>query len=311
MNRLSEEEIIIAQDMIADGMTYYQISLWFRDNKGKVINPETIRWQAVRSKKPKYTTVQKLKQSGKEKILVLSDLHIPYHRDDILNIVKKHADEISTLILGGDIIDCHPISSFGDLDPKPLHTEMVACHELLKQIEELTPNVERIAIFGNHEARYQKMLERCPSEINSLHSDNILMEICKGFEVHDRLNETINEYVPLDYEVINSWWIKVKNCIVCHPMSFSKVAAKTSQMSLDYFIEREESFDVCLVAHTHKQASCWKYGKYAVEIGSLCKPQSYAESGKLSYTQQQCGYYLLSFTDEKFDINESRCFHLN
>ena len=51
---------------------------------------------------------EKLSNDGIEKVLVLSDLHIPYHRGDIVDIVKQHKDEISMIIFNGDIIDCKP-----------------------------------------------------------------------------------------------------------------------------------------------------------------------------------------------------------
>ena len=39
-------------------------------------------------------------------------LHLPFERNDILEIVNKHKNEIDTLVIGGDLIDCQSISFF-------------------------------------------------------------------------------------------------------------------------------------------------------------------------------------------------------
>lgn len=306
MCKLTNEQIELAKDMFEDGVTYHEICRYIEDMDGTVINPESLRYYITRKDKPKVTLKDKLAEDGITKTLVMSDLHCPYHCDDILDIVTKHASEIDTLVLGGDIIDCYSISSYPTLEPRPLVTEMASCHRLLKSIQDIIPHVKKIVIKGNHELRWEKYLGSMKSEVNKLHSANILQEIIKGFEQHDRQAGTVTIYEPLDYEVIDDWYCQVNDVIVCHPLSFSRVAAKTSQMALDYFVERGVDFKTCLVAHTHKVSSCIKYGKHAIEIGCLAKPQNYANSGRLTYTQQINGYYLATFKDNKFDINTSR-----
>lgn len=306
MCKLTNEQIELAKDMFDDGVTYHEICRYIEDMDGTVINPESLRYYITRKDKPKLTMRDKLAEDGITKTLVMSDLHCPYHCDYILDIVRKHANEIDTLVLGGDVIDCYSISSYPTLEPRPLITEMASCHRLLKDIQDIIPNVKKIIIKGNHELRWERYLGNMKSEVNKLHSANILREIVKGFEYHDRQAGTVTTYEPLNYEVIDNWYCQVNDVIVCHPLSFSRVAAKTSQMALDYFVECGMDFKTCLVTHTHKVSSCMKYGKYAIEIGCLAKPQSYAESGKLTYTQQSNGYYLAVFKDGKIDINESR-----
>lgn len=309
--KLTDEQVNVGKELFNSGLTYYEISDYFRNTYGISMHPESIRYWITRKDKPKLTKVEKLEQNGVEKVLVLSDLHIPFQREDVLDIIEKHKDEITVLVLGGDIIDCYAISSFPVLEPKPLVEEMAECHKFLKQVQDIIPDVTKILIKGNHELRYEKYLIKAGSELNKLHSDNILKEVVKGFEHNDRANGKVTTYAPLDYEVIDDWFVKVNDMIVCHPLSFSRVAAKTSQMALDYFVERGYDFNVCLIAHTHKMSSCWKYAKYAVEIGCLCKPQPYANKGKLTYTQQLCGYHLAVFKDGKYDINESRNYYLD
>ena len=308
MCKLNDEQLRLARELHDNGETYHDVSLYLRDNYGINISSESLRYYVTRKDKPKLTKMEKLENEGMEKVLVLSDLHIPYQLDNVIDTVVKHKDEISTLILGGDIIDCFKISSFPKLDAPRLTTEMSECHKLLKAIQDVTPNVRKILIFGNHEERWKRYLGKVHSEVNNLHSANILHEIVRGFEVHDRLLGTTTLYEPLDYEVVDNWWVQYNDMIVCHPISFSRVAAKTSQMAIDYFYERGLDFTSVLVAHTHRIASCMKFEKFSIEIGCCCKTQGYSESGKLTFSPQCNGYYLATFVDGKFDVNQSRNF---
>lgn len=311
MCRLTEEQIAFAKDVYSSGSTYYDTCRELEKKYGIVINPESLRYYITKKEKLKLTIKEKLDENGITKILYISDIHVPFNRDDIVDIVAKHKDEISMIVLGGDVVDCHCISSFGALDPMPLIDEMANTHNLLKKIQDITSGIKKYIILGNHEARFKKYLEKNTSELNNLHSSNIIEEIVKGFEKHDRLNGVIYKYEKLDYEVADNWFMKVNDTIICHPISFSRVAAKTAQMALDYFVERGEyEFSNILIAHTHKISSTLKYGKYAYEIGCLALPQSYAESGKLTYEKLQNGYFLGVYKDGKFDPNESRQYYL-
>lgn len=306
--KLTEEQIEFGKSLVELGETYFEVALQLMDKYGIYMHPESVRYHLARKSKPKLTEVEKLANEGIEKVLVISDIHVPFNRDDILDVVAKHAHEISAIILGGDIADCVSVSSYDPLDALPLADEMAVIHQLLKQIQDITPNVKRYLIKGNHETRWARYMAKNPNELNKLHSDNILNEVIKGFQYHDRLRGRIVTYDKLDYICLDDWFVVYNDMIVCHPITFSRVAGKTASMALDYFMERGIDFNTCLIAHTHKQSSCFKYGKYAAEIGCMCKPMGYASSGKLTYTQQQCGYHLAVFVNDKYDVNQSRTY---
>lgn len=311
MNNWTQESISFAQAMLDEGKTYYEVSRELERTFGFVVNPETVRMKLVRSKKPKLTQVEKLRNEGITKTLVLSDLHCPYNVETILEIVAEHAKVIDTLIIGGDVIDCFAISSFHPLAPKPLLTEMAYCHQLLKDIENITPDVKKILIKGNHELRFEKYMATNDSELNDMHSSNILYEICRGFEYHDKQNGRVVSYEPLDYEVVDNWFVQHNDMIVCHPLSFSRVPAKVAYNAVEYFVRNGMNFNACLVAHTHHYGACQNLGKTTVEIGCLCKPQDYAASGKLNYTPQDRGYHLAVFKDGEYCFNMSRQYLLD
>ena len=133
---MNEEMIELARELYADGKSYGDIVEIIYDKYEYMPHIDTVRYHVKRKHLPKVSLKDKLSNEGITKTLVLSDLHCPYQRDDILSIVEKHKDEIDTLVLGGDVIDCYSISSYPTLEPRPLVTEMASCHRLLKGIQD-------------------------------------------------------------------------------------------------------------------------------------------------------------------------------
>ena len=310
MLKLKEETIKQIEQLRTDGCSYTEIQKIILDEHNELITLDTVRHHATRKHTRNIKQVDKFKEQGIEKGLIISDLHIPFEREDVSNVIDIYKNEVSFVILGGDIVDCHAISSFDPLSALPLIDEMKATHKFLKELQDKMPDIPKYLIYGNHEKRFEKYMAKHQNELNNLHSCNILQEIVKGFECHNHREGKKEIYLPLDYIVIDNWYMQYYDMIVCHPTTFSRVAGKTSEMSLDYFNERGLDFNCCLVAYTHKQSYCMKYDKHAFEIGCLCKPQGYASSGKLTYTQQQNGYHIAVFKDQKYQVNESRTYNL-
>lgn len=309
MCKLNDEQLALARELYSNGETYHDVCLYLKDTFGVNISSESLRYYITRKDKPKITKVDKLKENGIEKVLILSDLHIPYQLDDILDIVVKHKDEITKIVFNGDIIDCKPISKYAELGRGSLIDEMAYCHELLKAIDDLTPNAEKIMIRGNHEQRMSRYMASNPSQLNSLHTDNVLREIIDGFKKVDHSKGQVTYYEKLNnYVLIDDWFYQYNDVIFCHPISFSKIPSRTAYNAVEYFVRSGYDFNACIVAHTHHYGACKNLGKFSFESGCLCKPMSYASSGKLAYVPQDCGYHLCVFKDGKYDFNKSRQF---
>lgn len=93
-------------------------------------------------------------------LLVLSDVHLPYHDawaldESIVYGIKKKIDAI---LLNGDIMDCYQLSKF---NPDPRNRNFNQEIEAFKQfIKVLKENVSERIFFklGNHEERYEKIM---------------------------------------------------------------------------------------------------------------------------------------------------------
>lgn len=94
-------------------------------------------------------------------ILLMSDLHIPYHDIDSLTIALEYGvkEKVNTIFLNGDILDFHKVSRF-EADPKKrsVKQEFDAAKEFFRVLRKLFPTQEIYWLKGNHDLRYEKFL---------------------------------------------------------------------------------------------------------------------------------------------------------
>lgn len=241
-----------------------------------------------------------------ERVLVLSDLHIPFHQEeDIINIVKKHSN-VSTIIFAGDILDCFSVSTFPKEMHIPLYEELKTASAFLRRIDRLTPNTKKIIFRGNHEFRFKRYLAKFQSEFSPLVSDDVLEIIKNGFTYRNYLNNKRTvEPLSDNYEVIDSWYYIYKDLVLAHPTNFSKIPMRTCVSTYDYFKNQGVDFNALAIGHTHKAGTLIHGGTLLCELGCLCRQMDYANNGNVNYTPQTNGYGLFVFHKDKVDIYNS------
>lgn len=94
-------------------------------------------------------------------ILLISDLHIPYHSIASISLAMKYGQEnkVNTIFINGDLMDFHRISKF-QYDPRKrsVKEEFDACRELLQILRNVFPSAEIYWLKGNHDVRYEHWL---------------------------------------------------------------------------------------------------------------------------------------------------------
>ena len=120
-----------------------------------------------------------------KEILLLSDIHMPYHDEDALRVAidKGVADEVDCIILNGDSLDFHWLSTF-DKDPsKPkMREELEQGRWLMKALRDTFPKAQIYFKIGNHEARLEKWLRhKAPEWIGT---DEFELKILLNFAEH-------------------------------------------------------------------------------------------------------------------------------
>lgn len=241
-----------------------------------------------------------------ERVLVLSDLHIPFHKDkEIIDIVKEHSN-VDLIILAGDILDCFSVSTFPKEMHIPLYEELKIASSFLKKIDRLTPNTKKIVFRGNHEFRFKRYLAKFQSEFSPLVSDDILEILKNGFTYRDYKNrKRVIEPLSDNFEIIDSWYYIYKDLILAHPTNFSKIPMRTCVSTYDYFKNQGIDFNALAIGHTHKAGSLIHGGTLLCELGCLCEQMDYANNGNVNYTPQTNGYGMFVFHKGKVDICNS------
>lgn len=299
--RLINKEFNVAYwdgERVRDKIRKYRKSVE-KDSINKIIVPQVV--------KPQYI------ESNKKKIMVVVDIHYPYHREDLLDNIKKHSHEISALVIGGDAFNNDSLSKFSDISKKSFEEEIVGFYEFMKVIRGILPkSVKIILIRGNHEYRlYRYIANMHEKQLAKFINPEVIQMLVDGFTIYERTKK--KEFSKIEnLEYVPHWFVNINNeLVVCHPEEFSKVPIKTAVNAIDYFLARDEKFSMVILGHEHKYGEIIKNNKYGVQLGCSCKPQKYADVGKFGYIPQQYSYAIVQFDENgHIDRNETRIYKL-
>ena len=106
--------------------------------------------------------------SGPLKVLVLADLHIPYHDRGVIMAALKYGKEqqCDTILLNGDVADFYACS-FWQTDPgqRDLNGELKAVRMFLAGLRGEFPKARIIFKLGNHEERWKRFIIQKAPEV--------------------------------------------------------------------------------------------------------------------------------------------------
>jgi len=125
---------------------------------------------------------------GHKKVLILSDIHVPYHSIDAITAALHYAKKSKpdALLLNGDTIDCHRLSRFIK-DPKKRNFKLEL--DTFKALFDIFEKELKCKIYfkiGNHEERYEHFLYEKASElvgIEEFEFENIIKARARGIEI--------------------------------------------------------------------------------------------------------------------------------
>ncbi len=96
-----------------------------------------------------------------ERLLVLSDIHFPYHDRDALMaaLMEGKRREIDSILLNGDILDFYQLSKFTkDFRKKSVKAEIDTFRYFIDQLKQRFPEATIYFKFGNHEQRLERWI---------------------------------------------------------------------------------------------------------------------------------------------------------
>ena len=188
-----------------------------------------------------------------DEVCIAGDFHVPFQDNDLVEkmIFTCHDDDIKTVIVNGDFLDCKNLSNFIDIQQTEL-TFNDEIEEAGKILKSLCKNFDKVYfINSNHEARFARKMEG-NSDIRNLYS------MFDGNLVHGK-----DYYVSLyDYLKLNNSWY------ICHPNFYSRIS-----LSIPRALASKYQMNV-IIGHVHRLA----IGKddsgkfYVLESGGLFDP---------------------------------------
>lgn len=120
-----------------------------------------------------------------KKILILSDIHFPYHNAAALKTAIKYGieQEVDCIILNGDILDFYQLSDFSKDPSKPtMRKELELGRWFLNELRLAFPKAQIYYKIGNHEMRLERWLKvKAPEFIDS---DEFRLDILLEFAKH-------------------------------------------------------------------------------------------------------------------------------
>ncbi|MFW5891736.1 MAG: metallophosphoesterase family protein [bacterium] len=230
------------------------------------------------------------------KILVLSDIHIPYHKSKMIeNIIEK--EEADIVVLAGDILDLGFASSFKVTKDLNFKMESNPATELLEMLD--TKYEKIFWLKGNHEARI----------------DNFISDIDSGFKEFAKERLDILSYFEEMYEdliVIDDYYLKLGNVLISHPRTKGAVVPCKPLIQMhEHFTAIQEKFDILIMGHTHYNSIVKHNGKLLVETGCLCYEPDYRHEGRPIRRAWSNGYVIYETNDKGItDINSIKLVHL-
>ena len=100
---------------------------------------------------------RKANRSGRKRILVIPDLHIPFHEPEMVaDMIAKEAKNTDLAICIGDVGDAYALSRFAKYESVPYAYEWSEVTIIMQMLSESFPHVR--IIVGNHDARLRKAI---------------------------------------------------------------------------------------------------------------------------------------------------------
>lgn len=262
---------------------------------------------------------QKAMRGVKNRILCISDTHVPYQLP--ISTFSDYVGVTDILVLNGDIADCQAISKFPKTYRVSPMSELIQTRQyLIDLINYISPN-KVVITYGNHDIRFQQYLAKnLDTDLLELMPKTALeLIVVDGFNHYDKSVGTKTYYAPIqdvidDIEIVytDSWFCQIGKTIFCHPTAFSCGILKTAEKAVQYFRNEGYQFDALVMAHTHRVGEYKQGNTVLYEQGCCCDvtKQHYAD-GRLTSSQKEGFLFLCQDEHGNLVREQTRLIALN
>lgn len=249
---------------------------------------------------------------GRMKILVIPDLHAPFHDRAMLATMLEREKDADLAVVMGDIGDGYAFSKYIKYESVPYEQELAAITQILEQLSERFPST--LVIQGNHDApRLEKQLrDRLSSDMVSA----IQAMTGGSLDPIEALCQRRFPNVSLASHPVGrhrvKWMAQVGDAIFCHAEKYSRVPGAALRAIEEWFADNERVVElnpwrVVVQAHTHQLGVIpYRADKLLVECGCLATTPGYALTARIGGRPQRMGYCTIEQCDGVTDFNSVR-----
>lgn len=250
------------------------------------------------------------------KILVLSDLHIPFTCNPMLEAAFHEHGDADEVVLLGDIWDMYAVSRFGKDRQIDVVEELETGTSLITSLLDRFPKV--VVVLGNHDTRPVRWVEReNPQMLPLVLSPLEYVKYRLVTERRDHLLErlviptyTVSGSHP-EYPIVTNHVYLVGDALLGHFEVSRKGPATTSyRLAMEWLpfwgpMIGADGIRVLVQGHVHRLSKC-QYGPYLlIESGCCAHLMGYTIRAPLAYSVPGVGYVVLHQRDGVTDFNRS------
>lgn len=271
-------------------------------------------WErTIGAMRDRYSGPPPVRPSAVQKILVIPDLHAPFHEPALFAKMIARETDVDKAICIGDLSDSYSLSTFTHYRNVSFAEEWASVTACLQAMSEAFPSVEMV--IGNHDGRLEKRLRERLSEdqveaVKYLANGNLcpITALARRFP-----NVTVARHDVPGGETVD-WFTTCGDAWLGHPEKYSKIPGAALRAVEDWLADHEvdlglDRYRLILMGHTHTWSQFpWRNRALLVECGALCQVQGYMLKPKIGGRPQIRGYVTFEQTDGRTDLNSVR-FH--
>jgi predicted phosphodiesterase len=264
--------------------------------------------------KYKGPSVQKkgaFKNNERQKILVVPDVHAPFHEPQMLADMMALEGDADKVICIGDLSDSYALSTYTHYRRVSFTEEWASVTAVMQALSENFPDVS--VVIGNHDARLEKRLRERLSEdmVDAVKylSGGILCPITALARKFPNVNVARHD-VPSGDSV--DWFTTCGDAWLGHPEKYSRVPGAALRFVEDWLADNERTlgldrYRLIVLGHTHTYSQfLWRSGTMLIECGCLAQQQGYMLKPRIGGRPQRRGYVTFEQVDGRTDLNSVR-----
>jgi len=270
--------------------------------------------KAVGMSKDRYKPFNRksIKDTSRQKILVVPDLHAPFHEPQMFADMLQREKDADRCICIGDLSDSYALSTYTHYRRVSFSEEWASVTLCMQALSETFPVVD--VVIGNHDARLEKRLRERLSE-DMVDAVKYLAggTLCPITALAKRYpNVHVARHVIGDDSV--DWFATVGDAWLGHPEKFSRIPGAALRAVEEWIADNEfalnlQRYKLIVLGHTHAYSQfLWRSGQMLIECGCLCATQGYMLKPKIGGRPQRRGYVTFEQVDGVTDLNSVR-FH--